>query len=161
MTETKQVRNKTGDHQIQGSGPDFELHMAAPNHFSPKKQLEKKAATDPCQEFSSAIHSKHVGFEVRGALPPQSRRSSSHISYRWPDPTHFPENFGFWRSSGVTWRPAAAWWWHEHIDLSMGRWEVTRNPQSCSCYRWSCFTCFSSQGKDCKTSPKQGIAQDS
>lgn len=59
MTETKQVRNKTGDHQIQGSGPDFELHMAAPNHFSPKKQVEKKAATDPCQELSSAIHSKH------------------------------------------------------------------------------------------------------
>lgn len=44
MTETKQVRNKTGDHQIQGSGPDFELHMAAPNHFSPKKQVEKKGS---------------------------------------------------------------------------------------------------------------------
>lgn len=46
------VRNKTGDHQIHGSGLDLELQMAAPKHFSPKKQLKKEAATDPCQELS-------------------------------------------------------------------------------------------------------------
>lgn len=68
MTETVKmhmVRNKTGDHQIQGSGLDFELHRAAPKHFSPKKQLKKEAATDPCQELSSAIHSKHWDCSMR------------------------------------------------------------------------------------------------
>lgn len=72
--------------------------MAAPKHFSPKKQLKKEAATDPCQELFSAIHSKHwdcsmcalMWFPAKsGALPPQSRRTASHIwlmtwSYKFP-----------------------------------------------------------------------------
>lgn len=62
------VRNKTGDHQIHGSGLDLELQMAAPKHFSPKKQLKKEAATDPCQELSSAIHSKHWDCSMWGLM---------------------------------------------------------------------------------------------
>lgn len=105
-----------GDHQIHGSGPDFELQMAAPKHFSPKK---KEAATDPCQNLSSAIHSKHWDCSIWGSMwfPVESGELCHLRAEGQPAMFHTDDHIlqtsqrilFFEGAQAQVWRPVATW----------------------------------------------------